>query len=426
MLLKNENETLPISKNIKEVAVIGDLANNKKEMNGNWTGDGQPDDPITVLEALKTKFPKMKIRYEKGCDAYCTTDEGFKAAVDAAKDSDFTIIVAGESADMSAEASSRSDISLPGRQTELIQKIHATKKPYAVVLMNGRPLTINWLAENSPAILETWFAGTMAGPAIVDTLFGDANPSGKLPVTFPRSVGQIPIYYNHKNTGRPFSADNKYTSKYLDIPNTPLYPFGFGLSYTKFELGNLQLDKLQILPTGNVKVSVDVTNTGKRAGDEVVQLYIHDVAASVTRPVKELKGFQRVSLKAGEKRTIEFTLTPEELSFYDRDLKPTVETGEIQVFVGTSSDSGLQSSFEIVNRISAKPVAQKIENEAVDPAPTAPVPTAQISKEDDAFLDDLEKKTFQFFLGKFQSEKRSDIRPDRRGRNASSGNSSES
>ncbi len=397
VLLKNENETLPISKNIKEITVIGDLANNKSEMNGNWTGDGQPNDPTTILEALKAKYPKIKVRYEKGCDAYCTTDAGFKDAVDAAKDSDFTIIVAGESGAMSAEASSRSDISLPGMQTELIQKIHATKKPYAVVLMNGRPLTINWLAENSPAILETWFAGTMAGPAIVDTLFGDSNPSGKLPVTFPRSVGQIPIYYNAKNTGRPFSADNKYTSKYLDMPNTPLYSFGYGLSYTKFELGNLQLDNVQILPTGNVKVKVDVTNIGKRDGEEVVQLYIHDVAASVTRPVKELKGFQKVLLKAGEKRTLEFTLTPKELTFLDRNLKPTIETGEFQVFVGTSSDGGLQTSFEVVNKISARPTAQNIVNEPADPAPTAPQATAQISKEDDAFLEDLQKKTFDFF-----------------------------
>lgn len=397
VLLKNENETLPIDKNIKEVAVVGDLANNKKEMNGNWTGDGQPTDPITVLEALKTKFPKMKVRYEKGCDAFCTTDAGFKDAVDAAKDSDFTIVVVGESGDVSAEASSRSDISLPGRQTELIQKIHATGKPYAVVLMNGRPLTINWIAENSPAILETWFAGTMAGPAIVDTLFGDANPSGKLPITFPRSVGQIPIYYNHKSTGRPFQADQKYTSKYLDIPNTPLYPFGFGLSYTKFDLSNLQLDKLQILPTGSVKIKVDITNTGKRAGEEVVQLYIRDVAASVTRPVRELKGFQKVSLRAGEKRTLEFTLSPDDLKFLDRDLKWIVEPGEFQVFVGTSSDNGLQSGFEVVTRISTKPVAQKLENETADPAPVAPIPTAQISKDDDAFLEDLEKKTFDFF-----------------------------
>ncbi|MEO6590662.1 MAG: glucoamylase family protein, partial [Pyrinomonadaceae bacterium] len=204
--------------------------------------------------------------------------------------------------------------------------------------------------------------------------------------------------YNAKNTGRPFDAANKYTSKYLDIANTPLYPFGYGLSYTKFELSNLQLDKLQILPTGNVKVKVDVANMGKRAGEEVVQLYIHDVAASVTRPVKELKGFQKVALKAGEKRTLEFTLTPEDLKFYDRDLKPTIENGEFQIYVGTSSDSGLQTSFEVVDKISAKPTtAQKIENEPADPAPTAPQATAQISKEDEAFLDDLQKKTFDFF-----------------------------
>lgn len=397
VLLKNENETLPINKNIKEIAVVGDLANNKKEMNGNWTGDGQPTDPITVLEALKTKFPKMKVRYEKGCDAYCTTDEGFNSAIDAAKDSDFTIVVVGESGDVSAEASSRSDIGLPGKQTELIQRIHQTGKPYAVVLMNGRPLTINWIAENSPAILETWFAGTMAGPAIVDTLFGDANPSGKLPITFPRSVGQIPIYYNHKSTGRPFQADQKYTSKYLDIPNTPLYPFGFGLSYTKFDLSNLQLDKLQILPNGSVKIKVDIANTGKRAGEEVVQLYIRDVAASVTRPVRELKGFQKLALRAGEKRTLEFTLAADDLKFLDRDLKWIVEPGEFQVFVGTSSDNGLQSGFEVVTKISPKPVAQKIENEKPDPAPGAAVPTAQISKEEDAFLEDLQKKTFDFF-----------------------------
>ncbi len=234
----------------------------------------------------------MKIRYEKGCDAYCKTDAGFKAAVDAAKDSDFTILVVGESADMSAEAASRSEIDLPGRQTELVQKIHATGKPYAVVLINGRPLTINWIAENSPAILETWFAGTMAGPAIVDTLFGDANPGGKLPVTFPRNVGQIPIYYNHKNTGRPFLADQKYTSKYLDVLNSPLYPFGYGLSYTQFQLQNLRLDKLKIRPAENVKVSVDITNRGKMKGDEVVQLYIHDIAATVTRPVQRIARIQ--------------------------------------------------------------------------------------------------------------------------------------
>ncbi len=395
VLLKNENETLPISKTIKEVAVIGDLANNKSEMNGNWTGDGKPTDPITVLEALKAKFPKMKVRYEKGCDAYCTTDEGFKAAVVAAKDSDFTIIVAGEAGAMSAEASSRSDISLPGMQTDLVKQIHATGKPYAVVLMNGRPLTINWLAENSPAILETWFAGTEAGSAIVDTLFGDANPGGKLPVSFPRSVGQIPIYYNHKSTGRPFLAEQKYTSKYLDISNEPLYPFGYGLSYTKFDLKNLRLDKLQSKPTENVKVSIDVTNRGKVAGDEVVQLYIHDIAATVTRPVRELRGFKRITLQPKEMQTVEFMLTPDDLKFYDRDLKWILEPGEFQVIVGTSSDNGLQSIFEVVNTLARPPTSQKSELE-IDPAPKTPVPTARISAEDDAFLEDVSKRSFMF------------------------------
>ena len=399
VLLKNEDETLPISKAVKTVAVIGDLANNKKEMNGNWTGDGQPTDPITVLEALKAKFPNMKVRFEKGCDAYCTTNEGFKAAVDAAKNADFTILVVGESGDMSAEASSRSDINLPGMQTDLVRQIHAVGKPYAVVLMNGRPLTINWLAENSPAILETWFAGTEAGSAIVDTLFGDANPGGKLPITFPRSVGQIPIYYNHKNTGRPYSAENKYTSKYLDVPNTPLYPFGYGLSYTKFELSNLRLDKLQIKPTENVKVTIDVTNSGKFAGDEVVQLYIHDIAATVTRPVRELRGFQRITLQPKETRTVEFTLAPKDMTFFDRDLKPTIESGEFQVIVGTSSDNGLQSVFEVGSTMARPPTgaATTVENE-VQPAPKQPVPTAQITAPDDAFLEDMQKRSFQYFI----------------------------
>lgn len=394
VLLKNDNNTLPISKETKEITVIGDLASNKREMNGNWTGDGQPTDPITVLEALKAKFPTMKVRYEKGCDAYCNTDEGFKNAVDAAKNSEFTILVVGESGDMSAEASSRSDINLPGKQLDLIKQIHATGKPYAVILMNGRPLILNWLAENSPAILETWFAGTEAGNAIVDTLFGDANPGGKLPVSFPRSVGQIPIYYNHKNTGRPFLADQKYTSKYLDISNQPLYPFGYGLSYTRFQLKNLRLDKLSIKPTESVKVSIEVTNSGKVRGDEVVQLYIHDIAATVTRPVRELRGFKRITLQPMETKTIEFTLTPQDLTFLDRELKPVIEPGEFQVIVGTSSDNGLQSVFEVVNMLARPPTAQ-IDLE-IDPAPKIPAPTSEISADDEAFLEDMSKRSFMY------------------------------
>jgi beta-glucosidase len=216
--------------------------------------------------------------------------------------------------------------------------------------MNGRPLTINWLAENSPAILETWFAGTQGGNAIADVLFGDVNPGGKLPVTFPRSVGQEPLYYNHKNTGRPPDAANKYSSKYLDVPWTPLYPFGYGLSYTQFRLTDLRLSAKSIAPGGRLTASVEVENTGKRAGDEVVQLYVRDMAASVTRPVRELKGFERVTLRPGERRRVQFTLTPEHLGFYNRELRFVVEPGTFKVFAGTSSEGGLEASFEVAGR----------------------------------------------------------------------------
>ena len=394
VLLKNENDILPISKATKAIAVIGTLADSKNEMNGNWSGDSQPNDPITILEALKQKYPQTRVRYEPGCDPTCETDAGFARAVEAAKASDFTILVVGESAAMSGEASSRSDIGLPGKQLDLVKAIHTTGKPYGVVLVNGRPLTINWLAENSPAILETWFAGTEAGNAIVDTVFGDVNPGGKLPVSFPRSVGQIPLYYNHKNTGRPILTTNKYTSKYLDIGNSPLYPFGHGLSYTRFQLQNLRLDKLQTRPNETVKVSIDVTNSGKVAGDEVIQLYIHDIAATVTRPVRELKGFKRITLRQGEKQTVEFMLTPKHLEFLGRDLKPVLEPGEFQVIVGTSSDNGLQSVFEVVDPARPQPV--KAEQEP-DPGPVQPVPAAGISAEDQTFLEDLQKRTFQYF-----------------------------
>jgi beta-glucosidase len=251
---------------------------------------------------------------------------------------------------MSGEAASRTSLDLPGRQLDLVKAMMATGKPVVVVLMNGRPLAINWIAENAPAILETWFAGIQAGHAIADVLFGDVNPGGKLPVTFPRAVGQSPLYYNHKNTGRPPSAENKYTSKYLDVPWTPLFPFGHGLSYTQFRLANLQVSQRTIRPDGQLKVSVEVENTGKRAGDEVVQLYIRDMAASVTRPVRELKGFERVTLKPGERRRVEFTLTPESLGFYNQDMRFVVEPGEIKVFVGTSSVGGLETSFEVTER----------------------------------------------------------------------------
>jgi beta-glucosidase len=319
-------------------------------MLGSWTGDGKPEDAVTLLEGLKAKVPQARISYAKGCAVGCDNIDGFAEAVRAAKDSDVVIIAVGESADMSGEAASRSSLDLPGRQLDLVKAVQATGKPTVVVLMNGRPLTINWIAENTPAILETWFAGSQAGNAIADVLFGDVNPGGKLPVTFPRSVGQIPLYYNHKNTGRPPEANNKYTSKYLDEAWTPLFPFGYGLSYTQFKITNLRLSAQRIPSDGKLTVTFDVENIGKRAGDEVVQLYIRDTAASVTRPVKELKGFQRLTLRPTDMARVEFVLTAAELGFWNREMRFTVEPGEVRVLVGANSEDLLEAKFEIGKR----------------------------------------------------------------------------
>jgi beta-glucosidase len=350
VLLKNDRDVLPLDKNIRTIALIGPLADSRLDMLGSWTGDGKPEDAVTLLQGIKAKMPQAKIHFAKGCDVNCEQVDGFEEALRAVKDSAVAIIVVGESADMSGEAASRSSLDLPGRQLDLVKAVQATGKPTVVVLMNGRPLTINWIAENTPAILETWFAGSQAGNAIADVLFGDVNPGGKLPVTFPRAVGQIPLYYNYKNTGRPPDANNKYTSKYLDVDWRPLFPFGYGLSYTQFKITNLQLSAHTVQSLrGNdrIMVSVDVENTGKRTGDEVVQLYIHDVAASVTRPVKELKGFQRVTLQPGEKKRLEFALTAKELGFWNREMRFTVEPGEFKVMVGANSEDLLEAKFEI-------------------------------------------------------------------------------
>jgi beta-glucosidase len=388
VLLKNEQEVLPLSASARSIAVIGPLADDPKAPVGSWAGDGRVEDTVSLLAGIKAKVaPQTRVLYAKGVaiegrgifgnydavppaatnaggtnvvaapDAAAarlattpTAPDSIAEAVRIARQADVVVIAVGETAEMSGEAAARSSLDLPGRQLELIQAIHATGKPYVVVLMNGRPLTINWLAENSPAILETWFAGTEAGNAIADVLFGAVNPGGKLPVTFPRAVGQVPIYYNHKNTGRPPDQSNKYSSKYLDVPWTPLYPFGYGLSYTQFQFSALQLSAQRIPVNGHLTVSVEVTNTGRRAGDEVVQLYIHDVAASVTRPVRELKGFERITLQPGERRRVSFTLGPEQLGFYSRALRYAVEPGKFQVFVSTSSVDGLEGSFEVVAR----------------------------------------------------------------------------
>jgi len=350
VLLKNEREVLPISKQVRSVAVIGPLADDQQDLLGSWSGDGRKEDVVTLLAGIKAKVaPATKVAFARGCAIEGDAGGSFDEAVRLAREADVTVLAIGESAEMSGEAASRASLDLPGRQLELVKAVIATGKPTVVVLMNGRPLTIGWVAENAGAILETWFGGIQAGNAIADVLFGDVNPGGKLPVTFPRSVGQIPLYYNHENTGRPPDPKNKYTSKYLDAPVTPLYPFGSGLSYTSFRLSNLRLSAQSIKPSGRVTVSIDVENAGKRLGDEVVQIYIRDIAASVTRPVKELKGFERIRLNPGEKRRLEFVLAPEHLGFYNREMKFVVEPGEFRVFAGTSSEGGLEATFRVVD-----------------------------------------------------------------------------
>ena len=348
VLLKNEGNLLPLKKNMKTLAVIGPLANNKPDLLGCWACIGDPKDVVTVIEGVKGKvLPKTKILYSKGCEIKGASKEGFEDAVGKAKASDMAVLVVGEGRFMSGEASSRSTLDLPGVQEELVKAVYETGVPVILVLLNGRPLSISWAAEHMPAILEAWHPGTQGGNAVADVLFGDFNPAGRLPATFSRTVGQVPFYYNHKNTGRPPSRVRGST-KYLDLPLTPLFPFGYGLSYTTFEYSNLRISPKAIKPDGKVKVSFDVQNVGDRKGDEVVQLYIRDVVGSVTRPVKELKGFKRVTLKPCEKRTVEFTLGPEELSFTNREMKRVVEPGTINIMVGKSSeDIQLTGKFEI-------------------------------------------------------------------------------
>ncbi|HKG47617.1 MAG TPA: glycoside hydrolase family 3 N-terminal domain-containing protein [Pyrinomonadaceae bacterium] len=348
VLLKNDRETLPLNKNTGSVAVIGPLADDRRAPLGWWAGDGKEENTVTPLAGIKAKVPaQTKVGYAKGCDVTGDSTAGFQEAVNLAKASDIAIVFVGEIADMVGEAASRSTLDLPGRQMELLQAIHATGKPVVVVLVNGRPLSVGWIVNNVPAILESWMAGSQSGNAIADILFGDVNPGGKLPVTFPRSVGQVPIYYNHMNTGRPPEAQNRYTSKYYDVPWTPLFPFGHGLSYTTFKISNLQLSSPSISANGKLTASVEVENTGRRAGDEVVQLYIRDLVASMTRPVKELKGFQRMSLQPGEKRRVEFVLGAEQLGFWNREMRYVVEPGQFQLMVGANSVDVLEAKFNV-------------------------------------------------------------------------------
>ncbi|GAB4144769.1 MAG: beta-glucosidase BglX [Ignavibacteriales bacterium] len=350
VLLKNEKNILPLNKNLKSIAVVGYLTNSKVDMLGNWSGMSDSNNVTTVLEGIQNTFGKnVKISFSEGCKITGTNKSGFENAIKLANSSDAIVAVVGESWKMSGEAYSRATLDLPGVQLELLKELKSTGKPLVVILINGRPLTINWLNDNADALVEAWFPGVATGYSVAQILTGNYNPSGKLPVTFPRYVGQVPIYYNHKNTGRPYDPKNRYTSFYFDYENTPLYPFGFGLSYTTFEYSDIKLDKSEIKKDESLKVSVEVKNTGKREGSEVVQLYIRDLVGSVTRPVKELKDFAKINLKPGEVKKVEFTITPEKLKFHDINMNYVIEPGDFKVFVGTNSVDVKEASFKVVD-----------------------------------------------------------------------------
>ncbi len=350
VLLKNSGKTLPLSKRLRTLAVIGPLADDATSALGSWAAAGRREDAVTVLAGIRKAVPPgTQVLYAKGAEVEATDTAGFAEAARIAGAADAVVLVLGEHQDMSAEARNRSSLDLPGVQQTLVERVHAAGKPVAVVLMNGRPLSTPWLDANVPAIVEAWFLGVQTGPAVADVLFGDYNPGGKLPISVPRTVGQVPIYYNHKNTGRPPDEKERYTSKYIDVARTPLYPFGHGLSYTRFQYSNLRLSAAKIRATDSITVSVDVTNAGDRAGDEVVQLYLRDDVASLTRPVKELRRFRRVTLEPGQKQTVAFTLGRDDLAFYGPDLRRTVEPGTFTVYVGTSSADLSDGRFEVVN-----------------------------------------------------------------------------
>jgi beta-glucosidase len=338
---------LPLPK-LATIAVIGPLADNKLDPLGPWHTQGQAEDVVTVLQGIRARASAAQVLYAQGAGIEDTSTAGFAAAVAAARRSNVAVLVLGERHDMSGEAASRSSLGLPGVQQQLLEAVAATGTPVVLVLMNGRPLILEWAADHVPAIVETWFLGVEAGNATADVLFGDVNPSGRLPVTFPRVLGQVPLYYNHRNTGRPFAADNKYTSKYLDVPNTPRYPFGFGLSYTTFAYRDLRLSTARARTSDTVTATITVTNSGNREGTEVVQLYIRDEVASVARPVRELKAFQRVTLKPGESRAVNLRVAVRDLAFYGLDMKPVVEPGTFRVYVGPNSAEGLEATFECI------------------------------------------------------------------------------
>ena len=357
VLLKNDGGALPLDPG-RSVAVIGPLGDDQHDMLGPWWGKGVDADAVSLYTGIKAQNPSTT--FTPGCQMIdkdppdltpadeCGSDAGFPAAVAAANAADQVVLALGETRGQSGEAASRSEIDLPGKQQALLDAIKATGKPFVVVLFNGRPLTLTKVAASSPAILEAWFPGVEAGNAVADVLFGKVNPGGKLPVSFPRVLGQVPIYYNHEPTGRPCDITAKYNSRYRDLNFCDaLFPFGYGLSYTTFSVTNLRLNKQRVSQDGAVTASMDVTNTGNRAGDDVAQLYINDPVASISQPVRRLRGFQRVTLEPGQTRTVSFTLDESDFGFYDNDGGFVVEPGRIDVYAGDSSTATLKSSFTV-------------------------------------------------------------------------------
>ena len=357
VLLKNEaigtekNSLLPLRgmKN-KKIALLGPLVKAIDDNNGFWSYSW-PDDSVRVVSLWKGMMTKFgtdnNLLYAKGCDITGNDTSGFAAARQVALQSDVIIISVGELANMSGEAKSRSSIHLPGVQEQFVQAMAALGKPVVVLISAGRPLIFNWIADNVPAIVYTWWLGTEAGNAIADVLSGDYNPSAKLPMTFPRSEGQIPIYYNYFSTGRPFKhdTDNNYVTAYKDLQNSPRYPFGFGLSYTRFEYGSIKLSADTIAQTQKLLATIQVSNAGSFEGEEVVQLYVQDVTASLVRPVRELKAFQKIKLMPGESKEVTFIITNKELSFYQEDLRLIAEPGLFHIFIGGSSQAAAKASF---------------------------------------------------------------------------------
>jgi beta-glucosidase len=356
VLLQNTGEVLPLDP-AKRTAVIGPLAKNQHDMLGPWWGAGRDSDAVTVLDGIDQQSPGAT--YAEGCKLSntepphtdpegCGSDEGFAEAVEVARAADQVVLALGETREMSGEAAARSTLDLPGRQEELLQAIKATGKPLVVVLFNGRPLALENIVDDAPAILEAWFPGVQAGNAVADVVFGKVNPGGKLPVSFPRRLGQTPIYYNHEPTGRPCNPDVKWNSRYRDIPScSPLFVFGHGLSYTTFEVSNLRLSSSTVSRNGSLEASVTVKNTGDREGDEVVQLYLHDPVASISQPVRRLRGFERVTLDPGQTRTVTFTLDRSDFGFWDNRGRFVVEPGRIDVYAGNSSSAELTESFTV-------------------------------------------------------------------------------